>query len=1017
VYLDERACELYRTDGASIRCGSGTLLNNGFVLTSAHGVGGIQEAMTVRLSSRPKPFDAVVAWRQQSARGVDAALVRIVDPEFTEPSGLPRLRWGRIVTDSPDIPCEAVGFPEANVDQSGVRDTYHLLGAIRALGRRKNQRIDLVVDDALQARIGSPWSGMSGAGLFVNGILVGVVTRDEAGFGAGKLSATPVTAFVDKPDVARLVRSNGGPPRLEPADLAPLQQPPAPVVSAGSLLRADVAAVAFRGRERTVSLLLRWCESEAGASAYLVAGPGGQGKTRLAAQLCDVLSRRGWATVDLRADARDSDLAALRSARGPLAVMIDYAEQRRAQLDAVAAVLAAHRKARVLMLARADGEWRRLLGPPAEFLSFAAVLHLDPLDSAAAERDHAFDEAVADLAVRLPEVPGHADVDWTAAANNIVRPALPEGMTALGVQLTALAKLLEAANQVLAPPGTLPIEVVARHEARYWAHLADAHGLALSAGTRQTAVAGTCLLHLPDAAAGASLLARTPGVRDLNEEQRQTAGAWLKALYPDERAWCGRPQPDALAEHVISTTVAAHPDLLDTLLGEATPDQARDALVMLANAAVDAADLQGAVTSLIARYPHAFAAAAADVAVQTAEPEPLIAGLHAALDADPSPEASEQIYAALPDQTVVLNDLAIECSKRFVAAQRDKVGSRTGLRRLLRTRAARTSDREARERLATALLALSGRLASSSNYVAAFAPAAEAVAHFRRLVATDHRYSFPLAAALNDMSNVLARVAKLPFFDVMEFRRSIQDVPRSIWHLYPRILFKAGGFQVEEYRAEMMAPALALTEEAVAISRRLAEAEPERMASNLAFTLTNLANRLSDAGRHDESLAVNDEATAIQRRLAEEDSEDNLPGLAKILNNRSAVLSNLGQYDAALRASQESVRIRRQLVAANRDSYVPGLAASLMNLALRFLDVGRPRDGRQPAEEAVQFYRALADMRQDAFEPRLHDALTILAKVLEAMGRKREAAKVRAEMSDSISAGVHLSKIWPPSET
>ena len=75
---------------------------------------------------------------------------------------------------------------------------------------------------------------------------------------------------------------------------------PPRVVGSGSLvrlLRADAAVVGFRGREQERAALHAWCASQARRAAWLVVGPAGQGKTRLALELARELAETdGWLT-------------------------------------------------------------------------------------------------------------------------------------------------------------------------------------------------------------------------------------------------------------------------------------------------------------------------------------------------------------------------------------------------------------------------------------------------------------------------------------------------------------------------------------------------------------------------------------------------------------------------------------------------------------------------------------------------------------------------------------------------
>ncbi|HEX3648505.1 MAG TPA: hypothetical protein VHV49_08755, partial [Pseudonocardiaceae bacterium] len=69
-----------------------------------------------------------------------------------------------------------------------------------------------------------------------------------------------------------------------------------------------------------------------GVEVWLVHGPGGQGKTRVAHHLGEELAAIGWAVqwLDLTADA--GQLAVLAETVVPVLVVVDYAESRTEQL-------------------------------------------------------------------------------------------------------------------------------------------------------------------------------------------------------------------------------------------------------------------------------------------------------------------------------------------------------------------------------------------------------------------------------------------------------------------------------------------------------------------------------------------------------------------------------------------------------------------------------------------------------------------------------------------------------------
>lgn len=76
------------------------------------------------------------------------------------------------------------------------------------------------------------------------------------------------------------------------------------------------------------------------------------------------------------------------------------------------------------------------------------------------------------------------------------------------------------------------------------------------------------------------------------------------------------------------------------------------------------------------------------------------------------------------------------------------------------------------------------------------------------------------------------------------------------------------------------------------------------------------------------------------------------PNLAGSLNELANMLSQLGRHREALGPAEESVKLRRHLV--NPEAHAPELAASLSNLAITMAKLGRHREALAPAEESVK---------------------------------------------------------------
>ncbi|MCK9877274.1 trypsin-like peptidase domain-containing protein, partial [Frankia sp. Ag45/Mut15] len=134
--------------------------------------------------------------------------------------------------------------------------------------------------------------------------------------------------------------------------------------SVAGLLRADAALTDFRGRTSERHNLHAWCGSSQARSAWLMTGPAGQGKTRLARQLADELDAQGgWLTGLFRGpgslDTMREVVDAARVSGRRLLLIVDYAaEHRAAALQPLVDVLAGGEIPwRLLLLARAAGDW------------------------------------------------------------------------------------------------------------------------------------------------------------------------------------------------------------------------------------------------------------------------------------------------------------------------------------------------------------------------------------------------------------------------------------------------------------------------------------------------------------------------------------------------------------------------------------------------------------------------------------------------------------------------------------
>ena len=406
-----RVCELYAAGPGAAGSGSGYRLGDRLVLTARHvivpALAGPGGQLLVRPLGVPEWLPARVGWENADA---DAALAVIEDEGWRAPAGRSVLRWGELAGSDP-VPCAAVGFPWASVRPDRMRDTAHVYGQLPPLGQLRQGRLDFDVASASPAARegGSPWAGMSGAGVIADSHLVGVITVDPARY-TDRLVAVPISRLLADPGFRDRLAEHGIPTQVAPVgagwflrmpggltvSLAPAYRPVSrrfrPALS--TLLRPEHGLVPFLGREPVLDQISSWCQGPPGTPVLLVTGGGGSGKTRLGREACMRMLVAGW-DAGLADDQRRDGAATDRLAR-PTLLVVDDADLRTGLISALVEYLRwddAGPPAGLLLLARAAGEWWDRLVRQEELADACAVLDLDrhpvPLASRAEHFRHA----------------------------------------------------------------------------------------------------------------------------------------------------------------------------------------------------------------------------------------------------------------------------------------------------------------------------------------------------------------------------------------------------------------------------------------------------------------------------------------------------------------------------------------------------------------------------------------------------------------------------------------------------
>jgi nucleoside phosphorylase/tetratricopeptide (TPR) repeat protein len=769
--------------------------------------------------------------------------------------------------------------------------------------------------------------------------------------------------------------------RLEEFRLeAPVNPAAARRFSLSTLLRAASRVVPFTDRATELSQLSSWRDAPARLSVMLVFGPGGQGKTRLAAEFACNSARAGWAVAHARhrSDPRPRLplVARPREDQAGLLVVVDYAE-RWPRLDLEQ--LLQHRSlsragpVRVLLLARPAGYWWKALANPLVKLgATVAQLPLGPLADTVAQRNIAFIAARDSFAAIL-------GVGGTAR----VRPAgsLADDAYDLALTLHMSALVAVDAHRRKSPgpgdPGELSGYLVGR-EYDHWQSMADNRRISTPPPAMARLIALATLtqsLSHPDAvdlllSVGlAGDRAQAQALLDDHESCYPATGdpgGVLEPLRPDR---LGEdfladlmPSPDLGPAHGDAWLAGIPAQLLTVPAGAALPGYGPAVLTVLIETGRRWEHVRRRyVVPLLLERPQLALAAGGGPLVT-------LAG-YADLD------LLRALKDVLPDQRHIELDTGIAALTR----------------RLTDYGLAHTADDTKRAKLYDEM---ADRLSNVGLYGEALSATEDAVAIRRRLAQADPATHEPMLA------NTLGNLG----IDLWSLGRSVAalDAMTEAVEIYRRRAETEPGAYEEDLAAELnnlagslvgldrYADALAPAAEAAAIFRRRATADSALM-NELGSCLRNLAVILSGVSQPAEALAAAREAVENYRRLVLTQPETYEVELADALRSFGNRLSALQRYDEALLAAEESVTISRRLAAASPGAHEPGLAAALHGLASRLWNVGQRERSLAVNEEAVQLLHELAESRPAANERSLGSALNNLARSLLEFARPDEA--------------------------
>ncbi|MFB8348761.1 tetratricopeptide repeat protein [Streptomyces niveus] len=158
--------------------------------------------------------------------------------------------------------------------------------------------------------------------------------------------------------------------------------------------------------------------------------------------------------------------------------------------------------------------------------------------------------------------------------------------------------------------------------------------------------------------------------------------------------------------------------------------------------------------------------------------------------------------------------------------------------------------------------------------------------------------------------------------------------------------------------------ALTVSREAVAMHRRLAEADPADFGPGPAEALHGLAAQLPAADR-DEALALAEEAVVILRAYANGDPATHQPGLAGSLHLYGGLLVRADERDRGLEVIRDVVERYRSLAEATPGRFDTSLARSPSDLGEGLGDARRYEEALTAHEAAVDVYQKQAQLLDD----------------------------------------------------
>ncbi len=791
------------------------------------------------------------------------------------------------------------------------------------------------------------------------------------------------------------------------------------------LLHPERGIVPFEHRDAALADLSAWIGKPAPVSVRLLTGQGGEGKTRLAMRMIDVLSADEavpWVAGHLAPDVPAAQVRESGSVDLPLFVVVDYAEGRVDEVENLLTALTAtpsrQAPARVLLVSRSAGDWFRALRETADD-AVAALLSADIEQQLLPIRPDALDR---------PAEFTRATIAFSRAlGRSTAGVVMPDDLgsarygCALDLHAAALAALLDR-EDTPDRPSTDPLLRVLHHERRYWRQSKAGFELDHPHTDRFDAVVAVATAFGADSETEAmAVLTASETFEGASPAVVKGYLKWAQALYPGDSALEGL-RPDRLGEDHLADVLATAPGVLARPLAAASASQRRQALTVLGRTVARRSAALAPLTQLVAGDPADLLRTGIAVAARLPDPLPFVGALSWVANTLDDRDTLWALMDALSAPSTALDGFAVQVAARL------RGGADSGASRddeLEVTLAVFTADKllnlrrpdEALPLAAGAVEQLQSREAplsaeDSLDLAGALVTLAQALHELGQLedaldrlelaaeLVAGHPDAPETAVVLTAMGRVLDDLGATP--RAVDVATSALEAARRVARHDPDQLPLVGEALALRARlrwtCEQFHEAVEDHTAAEEIWRELAEEALDRHGVPLVEQRILLAGALAGVGDRERALSLSQESVATSARLVDRHGLRFLPTYAGALNSSGAVHSWANDLPAAHAAYSQAIDAYRVLADDHPERHLPLLAGSLYNRSGASAKRDRLLEAIDDDEESADILRKLADRRPAAHTPDLIRSLTSLWSNLDHLHRAEEAHAVIAEV-------------------